>query len=385
MPAPIKTTLYTDPGCPWAYSAIPRAPGARVALRLAARLAPGHDRSHRERRAVQGPRLHPAPLGPRLGELPPLRHAVRPEPEEPRLGDRPGLPRHRAPPASSGRRVAGAARAAALPVLHPAGARGRRAPQPRSSARRSASRRRDPRGARLRRGDRGLPARPRRVAQRRRSPAELPGQDRDQRRAVRYTAPSVVFERDGQQARRRRAGSRSRPTTSWSRTSTRRSTAAPPPRTPATLIDGLPHGPDDPGGHGAARARQRRAGSRRRRARPARPGRRGPGRAPGPRRRRRSGAPARTRPSTSARSCTRRSSPGWRCDEGRDLVGRDLPVVLHRQAPLRAGARAVRRTATRSRSCGAASSSIPPARASRSRRSSGWRRSTASGARRPAR
>src|SRR5690349_10115478 len=23
MPAPIRTTLYTDPGCPWAYSAIP--------------------------------------------------------------------------------------------------------------------------------------------------------------------------------------------------------------------------------------------------------------------------------------------------------------------------------------------------------------------------
>ena len=28
MAAPIKTTLYTDPGCPWAYSAIPALPSS---------------------------------------------------------------------------------------------------------------------------------------------------------------------------------------------------------------------------------------------------------------------------------------------------------------------------------------------------------------------
>ena len=59
---------------------------------------------------------------------------------------------------------------------------------------------------------------------------------------VRYTAPSIVFERDRAAARRRRLATRRSPTTSASRTSTRRSSPHPPPETPAPLLERFPDG-----------------------------------------------------------------------------------------------------------------------------------------------
>ena len=44
---PIRVTHFTDPGCPWAYSAAPAAGGPALALRRPARLGPRDHRPHR--------------------------------------------------------------------------------------------------------------------------------------------------------------------------------------------------------------------------------------------------------------------------------------------------------------------------------------------------
>ena len=61
----ISVTHFTDPGCPWAYSASPALAVLALALRRPARLATGDDRPHRAGRAVPAPRLLARPRAPR--------------------------------------------------------------------------------------------------------------------------------------------------------------------------------------------------------------------------------------------------------------------------------------------------------------------------------
>ena len=53
-----NVTHFSDPGCPWAWSASPAPRRAELALRRPARLAPRDDRPDRERRRLRVARLH---------------------------------------------------------------------------------------------------------------------------------------------------------------------------------------------------------------------------------------------------------------------------------------------------------------------------------------
>ena len=75
--ASIAVTEYTDPGCPWAYSASPALAVLQWRYRRAAALADRGDRADRESPALHRRRLHARECGRRRPLLPPLRDAVR--------------------------------------------------------------------------------------------------------------------------------------------------------------------------------------------------------------------------------------------------------------------------------------------------------------------
>ena len=68
---PITVRHFSDPGCPWAYSASPGPRDAALALRRPARLAPHAHRPDRARPAVRRSRLHAGARRPAAIALPP--------------------------------------------------------------------------------------------------------------------------------------------------------------------------------------------------------------------------------------------------------------------------------------------------------------------------
>ena len=225
MSGVIDVTHFSDPGCPWAYSAAPALTTLRWRYGDRLRRDARDDRPHRGRRALRRPRLHADALGARLRRLPPLRHAV------------PGRRRRRA----SARRRRPAARssprACTAPELEMRAFRAlqfaqftttgvledRRDPARRARHRPRPRRGRDRRADRRPRRPRGLRGRPRPRPHRGRVADGVPGpRGEHRRRGALHGAVARLRERRPD-AWRPAASSRSRPTTSSSRTSTRRS------------------------------------------------------------------------------------------------------------------------------------------------------------------
>ena len=270
----IRTTLYSDPACPWAYSATP----ALTTLRwrygdqldwqlVTIGLRDDTDASRASGYTAGAP-------GRRLAALPrPLRDAVRRRAaraarrDRPRLpGDRRGAPRAtRAASSRSLRALAFAwfndarccsTRTTAIATAL-AGVEGIDAAAivaALDSAEVTAAYEADKAQARSAAG----------------GPTEFQGKAAVSDGLVRYTAPSVVFEHGERAASRSAASSRSRPTTSRSRTSTRRSSATPPPEDPPELLAHFPEGLCTQEVARAARRQPGRRRPRRRRGRAAR-------------------------------------------------------------------------------------------------------------------
>ena len=250
MSKTISTTLYTDAGCPWAYSANPalRVLEWRYGSQLDWRLVMiGLTRG---RRAVRRARLHAASVGARPDPVPPLRHAVLARTRKARVsatapGCRAVVAARLLKPGSEwdALRALQFAQFTTLLVLTTrstsAASGGARAGRIDASDVLAATRR----GRRS-----GLPARQGRDAQRRRQPAESQGKTRQSDGPVRYTAPSVVFERDGtppdggrvaDDRRLRRAGRQPRPDARTARPALR----------PGELLTVFPSGLTTAGGH----------------------------------------------------------------------------------------------------------------------------------------
>ena len=251
MPATVSATLHTDPGCPWAYSALPalRVLDWRYGDQI--RLAGRGDRAHRARPSSTWP------AGTRRGRALESQIVFR---------DRFGMPFSLIPKAARRGHRAG-----------PAARSWRRACRPGSEWRvlralqlanfttpllldddGPAGRRRcaaclgvdaDALVARL--DDPEVTEAYERDRTEARTAAGLgvaaAGQDGDTDGPVRYTAPSLVLE-PAAGAWRPAAGSRSKRTTCWWRTSTPGWRREPPPDGPEPLLAALPRGPHDAGG-----------------------------------------------------------------------------------------------------------------------------------------
>ena len=73
----LQVTHFSDPGCPWAWSASPAIAALQWRYGDQLELAARDDRPDRERRRLRGARLHAGRPGARVPHLPPARHAVR--------------------------------------------------------------------------------------------------------------------------------------------------------------------------------------------------------------------------------------------------------------------------------------------------------------------
>ena len=319
MPAPVSATLHTDPGCPWAYSAIPALRVLEWRYGDQHRLAARGDRARGDVRASTSRAVtRPRDRG-RGGGLPrPLRHAVRARRR------RPACPPPRAPAGRSSRPAAWRARRASGRCCGPSSS---------PTSRRRCCSTTTPGLAAALAGVPGVDAdavvarldapdvteayeRDRAEARTAAgSPTELAGQDRHHRRARALHRALRRVRARRPAPRGGRVADRSRPTTSSSPTSTPTSTARdrrPTARRPAPRA--LPRGAHHAGGRGAPGPRERRP----------RPGLGGAAPHPGRRRRDRdAGPPRRRRPLAARRLLKLRRSPAPR----RRRPARAAPVV----------------------------------------------------------
>ena len=190
----LQVTHFSDPGCPWAWSASPPSPRS-MALWRPARLARRDDRPHRERRRLRARGYTPAGQARGYRTLPRARHAVRDRAARARPRHVADVPRRRRhPPARPRARVRGLPRAAVRAVHEHARPRGRRATcarrspgSPASTPTRSSRPRTTPRPRRSSSRTATRPAPPRAARpSSRASRANTDGR-------VRYTAPSIRF------------------------------------------------------------------------------------------------------------------------------------------------------------------------------------------------
>ena len=236
----ISVTLYNDPACPWAYSERPALRVLEWRYGAPASVAAGADRSDRERCPVRGARIHAGARRAQPAALPPLRDAVRARAEAPVERDRARLPgRRRRAADRAGQRVRRVPRAPAG-ELHDADACSTTTRQLRRGAR-GACPASTPSGSSAMLdcagGDRGLRARPRRGAHRGRLAGRAAGQDREHRRSRALHRARRSCSSPTASGSSPAAFSPSRPTTCWSRTSIRRSSAGRRRRRPAPLLE----------------------------------------------------------------------------------------------------------------------------------------------------
>ena len=354
----LQVTHFSDPGCPWAYSASPAHAVLRWRYGDQLRVAARHHRAHRAGRPVRPPRLHAGRLGARLRALPPPRHAVRDPAARARHRDRPGLPRDRrdAPAGARSSSYARLPRAAVRLVHDAAGAR--RPRRPREALARVdgldvaaiVAALGDPEVEAAYQADRAEA----RTAEG--SPTEAQGKAAADRRPGPLHGAVADLRRRG---RRLEAGG-FQPVEAYdvcSPTSTRRSSARRRPRIRSRRSQALPYGARDLRGRGDHGPRQRARPTPRRRGRADRPrrrrqrhpraarGRRAVARPPSGAQRKRSGANGvRSSAGRSPLSAAASSSP---LIGPRPTPAPSWPVATHRPAsPARARARAARRAAT---------------------------------------
>jgi hypothetical protein len=132
---PITVRHFSDPGCPWAYSASPAPGHAALALRRAARLEAHAHRADRARPAVRRSRLHPQRQARAIATSASTACRSRRSPSTTWPPRRAPAGRRRRPHAGSGARRRRLPRAAAHAVHHAARARRGRRPRHRPAPR----------------------------------------------------------------------------------------------------------------------------------------------------------------------------------------------------------------------------------------------------------
>ena len=236
----IDVTHFSDPGCPWAYSASPAHAvlrwryGAQLRWRLVV-IGLTEQADQYERRGY-------TPAGSARGYCASASAACRSRrAARAHLGDRPGVPGDRRDPATGARARAGRLPRAPVRLVHDAA--DPRRPDDLSRRSRASTASTPTRSSRRSRtcGRGRLPGRSRRGAHRRGLADRARARPRSTDGPVRYTAPSLIFERDGRRARGRRlpAGRGLRRADRQPRPEARAHAAA---RGPAGGLPGAPYG-----------------------------------------------------------------------------------------------------------------------------------------------